>query len=101
MTDESEIRRELIESAMTISDKLGHLPISISYPVGSYNPKVKQLSREAGYKIGLAVKQNIHNPQKEDIYEISRIELYNEPWWKTKLRITNRLEEIKALIKYK
>jgi hypothetical protein len=35
------------------------------------------------------------------LFEVSRIELYNEPWWKTRLRITNILENIKSLIHYK
>ena len=39
--------------------------------------------------------------QKDDLFEVSRIELYNEPWWKTRLRITNTLENIKSLIRYK
>ena len=60
----------------------------------------KQLAEKAGYKIGLAVKQNVHNPQKDDLFEVSRIELYNESWWKTRLRITNTLENIKKTLCY-
>ncbi len=101
MTDEQEIKNELVESGNRIKKELGYFPISISYPVGSYNETTKKLSQEVGYKLGLAVKQNIYNPQKEDVFEISRIELYNEPWWKTKLRISNSLENFKSLIGYK
>jgi peptidoglycan/xylan/chitin deacetylase (PgdA/CDA1 family) len=101
MTDENEIRRELTDSAKAIQARLGHFPITISYPVGSFNEVTKRLSKEAGYKIGLAVKQRPYNPDKEDIFEIPRIELYNEPWFKTRLRITNTLENIKSLIKFK
>lgn len=101
MDAESEIKYELQESAKTIENKLGHFPVTISYPVGSFNEITKKISKETGYMIGLAVKQNIFNPATDDFFEIPRIELYNEPWWKTKLRITNKLESIKTFIRYK
>lgn len=101
MNDEKEVKHELLDSGNRIKKELGYFPLSISYPVGSFNSTTKQLAIEAGYKLGLAVKQNIYNPAKDDLFEISRIELYNEPWWKTKLRISNALENLKTLIKYK
>lgn len=101
MNDEQEVMHELLESGKRIKAELGYFPLSISYPVGSFNATTKKLAIEAGYKLGLAVKQNIYNPEKDDLFEISRIELYNEPWWKTKLRISNTLENLKSLIKYK
>lgn len=101
INDEEAIKFELLDSAKKIEHKLGYLPISISYPVGSYNQTTIKLSKEVGYKIGLAVKQNNFYPLLEDIFEVPRIELYNEPWWKTRLRITNTLENIKTFIRYK
>jgi peptidoglycan/xylan/chitin deacetylase (PgdA/CDA1 family) len=101
MTNEKEIMYELTASFQTIKEKLGVAPVTISYPVGSFNETTKRLAKEAGYTIGLAVKQNVYDPDKEDRFEISRIELYNEPWWKTRLRISNTLENIKTLIRYK
>lgn len=101
MNNEQEIRNELLQSGNRIKEELGYFPVTISYPVDSYNETTKQLAKETGYKIGLAVKQNNYNPKKDDFFEISRIELYNEPWWKTRLRITNTLENIKTLIGYR
>lgn len=101
MDNENDIISELTLSGKRIQEELGYFPFTISYPVGSFNQTTKDLSQKLGYKIGLAVKQNVHNPQKEDLYEVSRIELYNEPWWKTRLRITNTLENIKSFIRYK
>ena len=101
MENEKSVLDELILSGKTIEQELGYYPITISYPVGSYNSATKSYSQKAGYKIGLAVKQNVYNPEKEDLFEVSRIELYNEPWWKTRLRITNSLENIKSFIGYK
>ncbi len=101
MNNEEELRFELEESGKIINSKLGIFPLTISYPVGSYNDEVIRLSKIAGYKLGLAVKQEPYNLINGNLFEISRIELYNESWWKTKLRITNRLEDIKKLIRYK
>lgn len=101
MNNENNIISELTLSSKRIEEQLGHFPITISYPVGSFNNTTKELSQKVGYKIGLAVKQNVHNPQKEDLFEVSRIELYNEPWWKTSMRITNTLENIKTFIRYR
>jgi peptidoglycan/xylan/chitin deacetylase (PgdA/CDA1 family) len=101
MINESEIKNELLNSGKEIEKKLGYFPFTISYPVGSFNETTKRISKEVGYKIGLAVKQDIYNPKKEDLFEVARIELYNEPWWKTRLRITNSLERIKKMIGYK
>lgn len=101
INDISVIKSELVKSRDKIYEKLGHLPKSISYPVGSFNEMSIKISKEVGYQIGLAVKQNTHNPLSENIFEVSRIELYNEPWWKTRLRISNKLEIIKKIIKYR
>ncbi len=101
MNNENDITSELVLSGKRIEEELGYFPLTISYPVGSFNKTTKELAKKAGYKIGLAVKQNVHNPKIDDLFEVSRIELYNEPWWKTRLRITNTLENIKSLIRYK
>lgn len=101
MTDEHEIMEELLNSGKRIQEKLGHFPKTISYPVGSFNKETKKLALDAGYQYGLAVGQNIYKSAEQDLFEVKRIELYNEPWWKTKLRISNTLENIKTLIKYR
>lgn len=98
---EEDVVHELHQSALRIEQKLGHRPASISYPVGSFSPRVKELSRQAGYEMGLAVKQDVFWPENEDLFEVSRIELHNEPWWKTRLRISNTLETIKKKIHYR
>lgn len=95
------VLHELSVSAKRIKDELGYFPLSISYPIGSFNTITKALSQQAGYKIGLAVKQQIFDPQKDDIFEVPRIELYNESWFKTRLRIVNTLENIKSFIRYR
>lgn len=93
------IKSELYKSGGRIESELGYFPDTISYPVGSYDTNTIQLAKDSGYKYGLAVKQRIYNPTYNNKYEIPRIELYNESWFKTKLRISNNLERIKTLIR--
>jgi peptidoglycan/xylan/chitin deacetylase (PgdA/CDA1 family) len=97
MTNEEEIHDELLISGKKIEQHLGYFPKTISYPVGSYNETTIKLSKEVGYTMGLAVKQHLYDPEKDNAFEIPRIELYNEPWWKTWLRITTVLEKIKKI----
>lgn len=101
MQNEDDMRNELLVSGQMIEKNLGHFPKTISYPVGSYNDTTIRLSREVGYSAGLVVKQKQFDPAHESIFEIPRIELYNESWLKTKLRIMDLIEPIKSLIRYK
>ncbi len=98
MNDEDVILKELLNSKKVIERELGHSPITISYPIGSFNEMTKRLSKKVGYKIGLAVKQRFFDPRKDDIFEVPRAELYNESWWKTKLRIYNIIPKIKLIL---
>lgn len=98
MTDENEIKDELFQSGNAIKKNLGYFPMTISYPVGSYDQTTIKLSKEAGYKIGLAVKQKIYNPMIDSDFEVPRIELYNESWFKSRLRIKNVIGKISNLM---
>jgi len=101
MSDADAILQELVGSRNQIHAQLGYWPTSIAYPVGSYSPLTIQLCCTAGYQTGLAVMQDVYDPTRQNAFEIRRIELYNESWLKTQLRISNILEEIKTLIRYK
>lgn len=100
MVDQDKIKEELLLSAQMIKKHLGYFPKTISYPVGSYNQTTIKLCREVGYSIGLAVGQRQYDPALDSIFEIPRIELYNESWFKTKLRILDLLEPLKSLLGY-
>jgi peptidoglycan/xylan/chitin deacetylase (PgdA/CDA1 family) len=86
--NEEELFFELSESAKRIETELNRFPTTISYPIGSYDERVISCSKKAGYKIGLAVKQRFYDTGEDDPYAIPRVELYNEPVWKCKLRIS-------------
>ncbi|CAN5779084.1 polysaccharide deacetylase family protein [soil metagenome] len=99
--DENEILAELLNSGNAIKKNIGYFPTTIAYPIGSYNADIIRLCKACGYKIGLATKQDIYNPERDTIFEVPRIELPNEPWWKIRLRITNLLEDVKRKINYR
>ena len=95
LSSEGEIKEELENSAGIIQKETGKFPLSISYPIGSFDDRVISLSKAAGYKYGLAVKQQFYDPAKDDLFSIPRVELYQETWWKQRLRITGVYSMIK------
>jgi peptidoglycan/xylan/chitin deacetylase (PgdA/CDA1 family) len=101
MASEEDIKNELVLSGEKIREHLGYFPKTISYPLGSYDKRVIRFAKDAGYQFGLAVKQDIYRSDEDDLFEIPRIELYNEPWLKTRMRISNSLEDIKKIIRYR
>lgn len=98
MNVETEIKKELSGSGNEIKTQLGYFPKTISYPVGSYNETTIRLSKDAGYEIGLAVKQRKYDPARDNLFEIPRIELYNEPWLKTQMRINGVYGKLSKLL---
>lgn len=96
--DETELNFELRESGKRILAETGQFPSTISYPIGSYDERVQEASKQAGYKFGLAVKQQFYHTQKDDLFAIPRTELYNEPMWKCRLRINGFYQHAKRII---
>lgn len=94
--NEKELFFELNESGKRIETELGQFPVTISYPIGSYDERVISYSKQAGYKMGLAVRQQFYNTGKDDPFAIPRVELYNEPLWKCKLRMAGIYSWIKS-----
>jgi peptidoglycan/xylan/chitin deacetylase (PgdA/CDA1 family) len=97
LRDESEIFSELSTSFQIIKDKTGKTPVTISYPIGSYDERAIRLSRQAGYKYGLAVEQKSFRCKHDDLMAIPRIELHQEPWWKVRLRINGIYQKARQL----
>lgn len=85
---ETEIKAEIKGSGELIAKHLGNFPKTISYPIGGYSETVKKVALESGYQLGLAVNQEIYHRDKNDRFEIPRIELYNESFLKCRLRIS-------------
>jgi peptidoglycan/xylan/chitin deacetylase (PgdA/CDA1 family) len=95
---EDELSFELAASGKRIQRELGYFPLTISYPIGSYDERVIAASRQAGYKYGLAVKQQFFDTKKDDLFAIPRTELYNESMWKCRLRINGFYQQAKKIM---
>lgn len=99
LADEEEIMHELTISAARIKEKLGHTPLTISYPIGSWDERVTLASEKAGYRFGLAVEQRFYKPESDTLMSIPRVELYEESWWKARMRISGLYQTVKKLVR--
>jgi peptidoglycan/xylan/chitin deacetylase (PgdA/CDA1 family) len=97
--NDEELFVELEGSGKRIREELGEFPLTISYPIGSFDDRVISFSKKTGYKMGLAVKQQFYNTATDDNFAIPRVELYNEPMWKCKLRISGVYSWLKSRMK--
>jgi glycosyltransferase involved in cell wall biosynthesis/peptidoglycan/xylan/chitin deacetylase (PgdA/CDA1 family) len=97
----NELIHELKESALIIEKHTGVFPATISYPFGAYNQDVKKAAFDAGYKIGVTVNPAPYDSKKHNMLEIPRIELFDEPFIKTKLRINEIIPRIREIITFR
>jgi len=96
-----ELMTELKESAFLIEKHTGIFPATISYPFGAYNQDVKKAAFDAGYKIGVTVNPSPYDSTRHDMLEIPRIELFDEPFLKTRLRINEIVPKIRKILTFK
>jgi len=99
LTNEEEIMHELSVSMGKIEARLGQRPVTISYPIGSWDERVTKMAAKAGYQYGLAVEQRFFKPDADNKMTIPRVELYNEPWWKARMRISGLYQTVKKLVR--
>ena len=92
-----ELQYELKGSADIIREKTGNTPVSIAYPFGSYNEAAKQMASKAGYKFALTTIPYLYDKTKYDLFEIPRVELFNEPFIKSKLRMNGIIQKLNTL----
>jgi peptidoglycan/xylan/chitin deacetylase (PgdA/CDA1 family) len=97
LQNESEISDELKISAQRIQQEVGKFPLTISYPIGSFDERVVGLAKKEGYQYGLAVKQQFFKHGKDDVFKIPRVELYQEPWWKVQMRMSGVYSRLKKI----
>jgi peptidoglycan/xylan/chitin deacetylase (PgdA/CDA1 family) len=94
--DSAVLDYELTHSRKRIGAMIGILPKSISYPIGSFNSSVIDASRRAGYEVGLAVMHKSYERSRDSEFAVPRIELYNENWARTLLRLHGWIHRIKS-----
>ena len=97
LENEADISDELVTSFKILTEQIGRSPLTISYPIGSYDERVTRLSEASGYRYGLAVKQEFFKYNSNDLWRIPRVELYQEPWWKVQLRINGVYSRVKKI----
>ncbi|HXD93214.1 MAG TPA: polysaccharide deacetylase family protein, partial [Bacteroidia bacterium] len=97
----NELITELKGSALIIEKQTGIFPATISYPFGAYNAEVKKVAFEAGYKIGVTVNPSPYDSSRHDLLEIPRIELFDEPFLKTRLRINEIVPKLRKILTFK
>jgi peptidoglycan/xylan/chitin deacetylase (PgdA/CDA1 family) len=97
----NELMTELKESGLIIERQTGVFPATISYPFGAYNADVKKASFDAGYKIGVTVNPSPYDSSHHDMLEVPRIELFDEPFLKTRLRINDIIPKIRKILTFK
>ncbi|MDB5203124.1 MAG: polysaccharide deacetylase [Ferruginibacter sp.] len=95
---EETLYAELKESKDSILDNSGIVADIFSYPNGSYNQQVIEQTKKAGYRAALAVHKKPFHHLKDDPYAISRIELYNESWMKTKASLNGMTSFAKKML---
>lgn len=99
LENSNEIEEELQVSFVKIKNEVGISPQTISYPIGTYDKRVIELSKNVGYKQGLAVEQKFYETAKDSRFSIPRVELYQEPWYKVNARVTGIYSAVKRLWK--
>jgi peptidoglycan/xylan/chitin deacetylase (PgdA/CDA1 family) len=58
--DRDEAKRELVDSRQALEDLLGRTVSSLAYPTGGWNPEVRAIAAEAGYRIGITVDRGLN-----------------------------------------
>lgn len=99
ITKEEQIKEELQQSFDIINKQLGYSPLTISYPIGSWDKRVVRLAKEAGYQLGLIVGQKHFDTVQDNKLLIPRVELYSESWWRTRLRINGVYQSARKLFR--
>lgn len=96
LEDPTVLDYELQYSRERIQNMVGVTPKAISYPIGSWNATVAEASRRTGYKVGLAVMNKPYDIMSDCDFAVPRIELYNESWAKTLLRMHGWIHRVKS-----
>ncbi len=65
--DDKKLKKELIESKACLEDLLGHPVVSLSYPHGSVNLRVRDAAEDAGFRIGATSRFDINQPDRDPL----------------------------------
>lgn len=77
LEDDSVTKTELAASKKELETRLGGKAVLFAYPNGEYNPAIRNLAAEAGYKIAVTTEKRINRPNA-DLLALGRISLCEE-----------------------
>lgn len=77
LEDFSQMEAEIATSKQNLETQLGDKVLSFAYPNGEYNPQIKKLVAQAGYKIAVTTEKRI-NQTGADLLSLGRISLCEE-----------------------
>lgn len=77
LENDAVLETELAGSKTELERQLGKKVVSFAYPNGEYNPRIKRLVAEAGYKIAVTTEKRF-NPPAADLLALGRISLCEE-----------------------
>lgn len=97
LKEEKDFDMEMKQSSDIIRQKTGFSPAALAYPFGLYNSKVKNYVHRYGYKLALGTEQKIYNVKTHGRFTLPRIQLYNESFLKTRLRIDGVISKLLSL----
>src|SRR5207244_13344766 len=75
--DEPSLYAEIRRSTECLESWLGHAPLEIAYPNGSVTPRVAQVARELGYRLGLTTRAG-HVETDTDPMLLPRVDISEE-----------------------
>lgn len=91
--DATDVKRELQRSKQILEEAAQQETSMLAYPDGSYNAKVKELSKEAGYRELFAVTYKVEDDM-EDTSILPRIGLSNSTTWQSNMiRIHSKFDQ--------
>lgn len=74
LSSEEELRRQIFDSKRILEERLAKPVYAFAYPAGRFNGKVKNLVKEAGYKLAVTTNPGKRFPN-DDIFALKRIRI--------------------------
>ena len=71
---EAEVKRQIFDSKKVLEEKIGRPVVMFSYPEGRFNDKIKQLLKDAGYKLAVATSPG-KKYSSNDVFLIKRLRI--------------------------
>ena len=95
--DEKQLEKDLQYTTLRIREQLGNSPAAVSFDLLRNNSKIKNMIHLSGYKLGLAIGNRPYIRVKYGRYSLPRIEMFNENFLLSRLRINGTISALNRL----